>query len=66
MASIRITIETSNAAFHEGGDDPTLLQWEVARILKIVCARLVSGAIEDIGPLKDANGNTVGKVEILG
>ncbi len=59
---IRIEIETTNAAFegHPG--------MEVARILEDLARRFRDGEIVGDGnvthPLRDVNGNTVGRVEV--
>jgi hypothetical protein len=64
MASIRITIETNNAAFHDPEFDG--VEAEVARLLDRVRAYLGSHEYENVDGmiLRDLNGNTVGKVEV--
>lgn len=65
MASVRITIKTDNAAFHGDECDPDPMGWELTRILEVVCSRLRESPVDNIGPLRDANGNVVGKVEVI-
>jgi hypothetical protein len=66
MASIRITIDTNSAAFHGEPDRPAFLRAEVVRILGSLSVRLIRGATEEIAePLRDHNGNIVGKFEML-
>ena len=55
MATVKITINTGNAAFE---DD----LGEVARILTDLAARFTDGV--DEGPVLDVNGNTVGRVTV--
>jgi len=56
---ITITIQADNAAFEDnpGG--------EVARILRKMARELANGLEYNVKNLKDANGNTVGRVEIV-
>lgn len=56
---IKITIETDNAAFQDGGFDT-----EVSNILRGVARRFEIGAVApgEFVPLRDSNGNTIGGV----
>lgn len=67
MASIVITINTDGAAFHKGNAYPTLMSWELARILKRLAEQLHSFSIETVegDPLCDSNGDPCGTVEII-
>lgn len=62
MSNITITINTDNAAFGETEDD---VNREVARILREVADRAVYAPTEfDAHPIRDANGNAVGSIQI--
>lgn len=50
---LTIQFDTDNAAF---GDEP---EWETARLLREVATRLETSNDYE-GPIRDANGNTVG------
>jgi hypothetical protein len=50
---LRITIDTSNAAF-----DDDACESELSRILSTIAPRVAAG--EDGGTLRDVNGNTIG------
>lgn len=54
----KLTIKTDNAAFT---DDPDA---EVARILRAAADRVENGEMP--GALRDINGNTVGRFELVG
>lgn len=54
--TIRITLKTDNAAFADGN-----LSAEAERII----ATWIAGGLREV-PLRDVNGNTVGKVTITG
>lgn len=56
MATFSLTIETNNAAFHEGGPDAGAV--EVSRILQVLSIMVERGAVT--GNLIDYNGNAVG------
>lgn len=63
--NITITINTDNAAF---SDENGGREYEVGRILRKLADELHDGIINaSIGPrkLRDINGNTVGKVEVV-
>lgn len=61
MDKIVIEIETGNAAFAENW------QAETARILRGLCERLDSGAVEAVGThdLYDTNGNRCGYADVV-
>lgn len=65
MASIRITIETDNAAFHgaDGAPDHLAVGAEVGRILHRLAMDCTGCGVRP-ALLSDINGNTVGKVEV--
>lgn len=54
--TVRLTIETDNAAFDDGNRDN-----EVARILREAADRIENGSQDDFG-LYDFNGNKVGNL----
>lgn len=56
---LRIEISTGNAAF---GDTETERCEEVARLLRYTASRIERGGHS--GPIRDANGNTVGRYEL--
>jgi hypothetical protein len=62
MEQITITINTTNAAF-----DPRP-EWEIGRILHGLATDMIDSSVngENVNPkmIKDANGNTVGMLEI--
>lgn len=51
----RLAVDTDNAAFEDG------IASELGRILRGLASRLESGEADTDGPLKDSNGNTVGR-----
>jgi len=57
MATVTITIDTSNAAFE---DNPG----ELRGILEVLAAQLYDYSRDDMEvlPIRDSNGNTVGRV----
>lgn len=62
----QLTIETDNAAFHGDGErspDGLACLTELARILRDTADRLLNG--EDIGSVRDVNGNKVGSFETV-
>ncbi len=60
MATVTVTIETDNAAFEDPGELP--------RILAALAARLPAWEMNagdfDAEPIRDSNGNTVGRVTV--
>jgi hypothetical protein len=59
MKCIKIVIETNNAAFRPDPQD------EIARILTELGHNIArTGTLEQ--PIRDANGNKVGKLQIIG
>lgn len=59
MATIRITIDTGNAAFEDFGGS------EVARILRKLADRYDDEGLHVFAALHDVNGNKVGETELL-
>ena len=60
LEQIMLGIETTNAAFVDGGECPDAAEFEVGRILLVLAGRLRNG--ERPHRLRDLNGNTVGGV----
>jgi len=58
MALLTITIDTANADF----DD--VPEYAVATILEDLAEGIRTGRIDDNRPVRDSNGNTVGKLTI--
>lgn len=63
MASIRITIKTDGAAFHNARFDTLACGDEIARILRALAVQFEYG--EEPTPPRDSNGNLAGKVEVI-
>lgn len=63
MASIVITIQTDNAAFHDALPDHLVVGAEVARILHRLAVDCTGRGVA-CGSLRDLNGNIVGTVEV--
>lgn len=57
---LTVTIEMGNAAFAEDAEA------EAGRILRGLAERLIRGGFPDALPLRDFNGNTVGRAVIEG
>lgn len=58
MSIFKISIDCSNAAFDENEVDR---DWELARILRAVAARVEDGSAGKAKDIHDANGNPVGQ-----
>lgn len=61
MSTFRVTIDTDNAAFQDDYN-------EVGRILRDVADRIEEGSadLRDGIALRDLNGNTVGRAQLVG